>query len=346
MTRYMDIKALRLTIQQMHAVTLLIGLLVLCGCSNNLHNNIDCNQPLNPSWVDLGQITQDIQILTSDKFAGRKTASAESVYSQQFLSQRFSEIGLIPWQQEYQHSFEYSSLFSTTTGVNMVGVIPSKNLSTRWRVVMAHYDHLGQQGSKIYHGADDNASGVSGLLAIAKQWQISGLDDVNLMIVATDAEETGLHGSYALVEQIEQTPGMEIELAMNLDMIGHPSKPRAIYVEGENNFNQFATIRQQLSQQHKLCIRLSYVQREGPNIKRMNWLNASDHYPFHKAGLPWIYFGVPPHNKYHTPQDKIDTVNIAFIATVTEIAYSFLTRTDLTTTREQSRFGKNQATFK
>ncbi|UJF22596.1 M20/M25/M40 family metallo-hydrolase [Shewanella sp. OMA3-2] len=304
-----------------------IALIMLTGCVNTA--SIDCNLPPQHQWADKTQIIEDIRTLTATEFSGRKTGTQGSVLSQNYLAQRFTDIGLIPWQQSFKVTFKYQHQFSQQLGVNMIGIIPSSTPSNRWRVITAHYDHLGQQGKRIFHGADDNASGVAGLLAIAQQWQLTGLKDINLMLVATDAEEQGLYGSYGLVEQIKATAEMQVELAMNLDMIGHPSRPRAIYIEGEQNFSHFKKTQAWLSQQHQVCIRLSYSKLNTNGIKRMNWLKASDHYPFHRAGIAWIYFGVPPHSKYHTVDDTIDTLNIDFLTSVTEMAFSFITQTNI-----------------
>ena len=297
---------------------------MLSSCANK--DSIDCNAVLQHQWANSAHIIDDIRTLTSSKFAGRKTGSNGAILSQNYLVQRFTALGLQPWKSTFKVPFSYNYQFSQQQGVNIIGIIRSHTPSNRWRVITAHYDHLGQQGKRIFHGADDNASGVAGLLAIAEQWQHTGLAEVNLMLVATDAEEQGLYGSYGLVEQIQAQPEMQIELAMNLDMIGHPSRPRAIYIEGEQNFAHFEQIKTELTNKHQVCIRLSYAQNTATGIKRMSWLKTSDHYPFHKAGIPWIYFGVPPHNQYHTVDDTLDTLKIDFLASVTEMAYSVISQ--------------------
>jgi hypothetical protein len=297
---------------------------MLSSCASK--DSIDCHLPLQHQWANSAHIIDDIRTLSSAEFAGRKTGSEGAILTQNYLEQRFTALGLQPWQSTFKVPFTYKYQFSQQLGVNIVGIIPSRTPSNRWRIITAHYDHLGQQGKRTFHGADDNASGVAGLLAIAEQWQHTGLAEVNLMLVATDAEEQGLYGSYGLVEQIQMYPEMQIELAMNLDMIGHPSRPRAIYIEGEQNFVDFEQIKTDLTNKHQLCIRLSYAKNSATGIKRMNWLKASDHYPFHQAGIPWIYFGVPPHNQYHTVDDTIDTLKIDFLASVTEMAYSFISQ--------------------
>ncbi|MCL1113784.1 MULTISPECIES: M20/M25/M40 family metallo-hydrolase [Shewanella] len=309
-------------------------LLLLClnsGCSARLP---ECSSTFTTTWPNATeQIHQDISILTSVAFQGRKTATLGSQAAQDYIISRFNQLGLKPWQTEFAIPFNFDHQFSTITGVNLVATIPAKIPSRRWRIITAHYDHLGQKGSTVFPGADDNASGVAGMLAIAKRWQKqTHLDDVNLMLVATDAEEPGLFGSYALVQLLQQDPNIEVELSVNLDMIGHPNRRRAIYMEGEKNIAQFDTIKAQLMQQTQLCIRTHRRSLLSGRLQKTDWLRASDHYPFHKAGYKWVYFGVPPHQQYHTENDTIDTLDLDFIVAVVETVYQLLNIEKLTQT--------------
>ena len=299
---------------------LLLLLLMLSGCASTP----SCNQPLHTLWVDKAQLTQDLQVLTSSEFQGRKTRTRGAKLTQDFLANRFKALNLTPWQGSYHAPFDYGFLLSSRSGVNMIGVIPAQKPASRWRIITAHYDHLGKQGSHYYPGADDNASGVAALLSIAAQWQREPMDDVNLMLVATDAEEPGLYGAYGLVEQLKKLPDMQIELALNLDMIGHPSRPQAIYMEGENNLKDFKAVEKQLAQDNQLCLRINRTRARGSSALNIDWLRASDHYAFHKAGIPWLYLGVPPHKYYHTIDDKLDTLNLEFLGATTELAFKLI----------------------
>lgn len=310
---------------------LLLFTSLIGGCSSNLP---ECSSELITSWPDAEQqISQDITQLTSAEFQGRKTATAGSQATQAFLIARFNQLELKPWRTEFAIPFIFDYQFSTVTGTNLVATIPAKVPSRRWRIITAHYDHLGQKGSQFFPGADDNASGVAGMLAIAQRWQQHApVDDINLMLVATDAEEPGLFGSYALVKLLQQDPTVEVELSVNLDMIGHPNRRRAIYMEGEKNLQQFEYIQAQLMQQTQLCIRTHHRKLLSGSLQKTDWLRASDHYPFHKAGYKWVYFGVPPHAQYHTENDTADTLDIEFIVAVVETVYQLLSIDKLTVT--------------
>jgi Zn-dependent M28 family amino/carboxypeptidase len=310
-----------------------LAMILLCGLLNACSQTPQqCSSAIMTTWSSAhSQITQDITILSSTEFQGRKTTTEGARLTQEYLIKRFTEIGLQPWQPTFAVPFSFQHQFSTVSGVNIIATIAAKNSSNRWRVITAHYDHLGQTASKMYPGADDNASGIAGMMAIAAQWQKNPpLDDVNLMIVATDAEEPGLYGSYALVTLLQQYPQMDIELSVNLDMIGHPDRRRAIYMEGQKNLSNFESIKPLLMQQTQLCIRTHHTNLLSGRMKKSDWLRASDHYPFHKAGYSWVYFGVPPHAQYHTADDTIATLDIDFIVAVAETVYQMLSIDKLT----------------
>lgn len=310
-----------------------LAMMLLCGLLNACSQTPQqCSSAIITSWSSAhSQITQDITTLSSTEFQGRKTTTEGARLTQEYLIKRFTEMGLQPWQPTFAVPFSFQHQFSTVSGVNIIATIAAKNSSNRWRVITAHYDHLGQTASKMYPGADDNASGIAGMMAIAAQWQENPpLDDVNLMIVATDAEEPGLYGSYALVTLLQQYPLMDIELSINLDMIGHPDRRRAIYMEGQKNLSNFESIKPLLMQQTQLCIRTHHTNLLSGRMKKSDWLRASDHYPFHKAGYSWVYFGVPPHAQYHTADDTIATLDIDFIVAVAETVYQMLSIDKLT----------------
>ena len=235
-------------------------------------------------------------------------------------------------EQRFDVPFQYEKGFSDKQGINLVGVLMATKPTSRWRIVIAHYDHLGKQGSRVFHGADDNASGIAAMLQLASRAKWLGQTNApeqansNLMFIASDAEEPGLFGSKALVPLLLQHISPRyIELAINLDMVGHPSRPYAIFLDGTRRFTKIATIMPKLSQNNNLCIRLSHPKPMGRDNKRVDWLRASDHYAFHEANLPWLYFGVPPHPQYHTPDDTSDRIDFDFLAAVSESAFELIT---------------------
>ncbi|GIU06519.1 MULTISPECIES: M28 family peptidase [unclassified Shewanella] len=303
--------------------SLMACLVLLTACATAPH----CDRQPKISWADVTIIHADLHTLSSTSFSGRKTGTEGAALTREYLSQRFKQIGLLPWQGQYQHSFSYRRSFSDRVGVNMIGVIPAIQQTNKWRIVIAHYDHLGGNDNRFYPGADDNASGIAGLLQLAQQAKSQG-SKVNLLFVASDAEEPGLYGSYALVDKLKlanTSPDLkQIELAINLDMIGRPNPNGAIYIEGTRRFDSFTEIRKSLRQHNQICIRTQQPKAFDGSVISIDFLRASDHYPFHQVGIPWLYFGVPIHRDYHQPTDTPDKINIYFIAAVSESAYQLL----------------------
>lgn len=315
-----------------------------------------CKTQITPNWVDTQALKTDIAKLTSDEFEGRKTGTQGAALTRIYINQRFRQIGLSPWlpsrppqtvtsKNHYQLDypldtrlnnnlfnlpFTYSQGFSERHGSNVVGVITATRPSPHWRLVVAHYDHLGVKRGKIHPGADDNASGIAAMLQLATYAanNRSLYQDTNLMFVATDAEEPGLYGGYALVEKLNLPHSIpnaqQIELAINLDMVGRPSRPKVIYLEGRRGFSQFSLIQQNLIKETGLCIRAYHPRKLGSMAANINWLRASDHYPLHKAGIPWLYFGVLPHQDYHAPSDILEKIDLEFLAAVTSSAHQLL----------------------
>ncbi|WP_076414331.1 M28 family peptidase [Shewanella sp. UCD-KL12] len=311
---------------------LLLAQLVSACSQLNTSNSPTCRSQLSLNWATTDKLQEDLTILSSRVFQGRKTGTAGAEKTRQFIAKRYKEIGLKPWQAEYGMPFDYQLGFSEHEGINMVGVLPAEEASDKWRLVIAHYDHLGIKGSRIYPGADDNASGVAALLQLANQLSLDAKagtsEPINYLFVATDAEEPGLFGGYALTDKLNESgtnPQIaQIELAINMDMIGRPGRPYVIYLVGGKNFQHFDEIKSQLADVSGLCIKTKHPRPVGRSIQKVDWLRASDHYPIHKAGIPWLYFGVAPHRDYHSQTDTAEKIDLNFLAAVSESAYQLL----------------------
>ncbi|MBT1443949.1 M28 family peptidase [Shewanella sp. JM162201] len=329
-----------------------LALPLLCMVLGACQSTPQCRRDLSPSWVALETVRADVEYLASKELEGRKAGSEGARLAREYVAQRFAAIGLIPVDAglkpllgealqagetgkagAFFHPFTFEQLFSGREGVNVLGLLPASMPATtlgstsggRWRIVLAHYDHLGKQGSRHFAGADDNASGVAALLALAERAATDPARpaDLNLLFVATDAEEAGLFGAKALAGRLTEL-GIRPELALNLDMVGHPGRPYAIYMEGSRNFTNPDELRA-LIERNDLCARLSHSRLEKDGLSgRIDYLKASDHYPFHQQGVPWLYFGVPPHPQYHTVDDTPERLDFGFLAATIEAVYPLL----------------------
>ncbi len=194
---------------------------------------------------------------------------------------------------------------------NIVGYLPGKNpnLQNEFIILGAHYDHLGlggvtslapSQGKSIHYGADDNASGTSGLMELARQFsQNRRYLARSLIFVAFAGEELGILGSNYYTAHppvpLNQTVAM-----INLDMIGRATNGQ-LYVGGARTSPTFEKLVKQANQRIGLDLSFSITA-----------YGASDHTSFAVKEIPVLFFFSGLHSDYHKPSDtweKIDSKN-------------------------------------
>lgn len=262
--------------------------------------------------VTQSRLLDDLRILASVEMEGRRTGTEGAVKARKFLQNRFTEIGLKPaFGNSYEQSFEFKNRRGETLqGVNLAGVIEGRNKNL-WIVVCAHYDHLGKVGNDIFFGADDNASGVAALLALAERF-VKEKPLHNMLFLAPDAEEMGLQGSRYFVANTP-FPIEQLALNINMDMVSRSDK-NELYAVGTYHYPVLKKI---LSKQTVKGFTLKFGHDE-PNSGQVgnDWSNASDHAPFHQKGIPFIYFGVEDHEDYHKPTDTFERIQPEFFSAV------------------------------
>jgi Zn-dependent M28 family amino/carboxypeptidase len=245
----------------------------------------------------------DVRILSADDMQGRAPGTPGSEKARAYILSRFAEIGLSPLGDRFEQPFTFAKRDgSTVQGTNLIARIKGTE-SGKAMVVSAHYDHLGVRDGQIYNGADDNASGVAGLLAVAEAFKAKPpRHDVILAVV--DAEEGGLRGARAFVAA-PPVPLATIALNVNFDMLSKNQK-NELYVAGTAPFPYLKPILVKVATTAPVTLKLGHdTDADG---KENNWTNQSDHYAFGEKGVPWVYFGVEDHPEYHKPTDDFATV--------------------------------------
>jgi Zn-dependent M28 family amino/carboxypeptidase len=245
----------------------------------------------------------DVRILSADDMEGRGVGTPGSDKARAYILSRFKAIGLAPVGERFEQTFSFTRRDgSTAQGVNLVarikGTKPGKAM-----VVTAHYDHLGVRNGEIYNGADDNASGVAGLLAVAEAFKAKPpKHDVILAVV--DAEESGLRGARAFVAA-PPIPLETIALNINFDMISKNPK-NELFAAGASAFPVLRPILERVAATAPVALKLGHdTDADGA---QNNWTSQSDHYAFVEKGVPWVYFGVEDHPEYHRPSDDFATI--------------------------------------
>ena len=269
----------------------------------------------------------DVRILSDDAMQGRAVGTPGSAMARAYILKRFGEIGLSPIGETFEQPFSFAKRDGTKVdAINLVARIPGTEKSGKAMVVSAHYDHLGLRGGEIFNGADDNASGVAGLLAVAEAFKAHPpKHDVILAVV--DAEEGGLRGARAFVAN-PPVPLSSIALNINFDMLSKNPK-NELYVSGASPFPSVRPILEKVAASAPVSLKLGHdTDADG---KHNNWTTQSDHYAFAEKGVPWVYFGVEDHPEYHKSTDDFATIPQDFFkrSVATVVAASLALERDL-----------------
>ena len=198
---------------------------------------------------------EDIRILSADDMQGRAPGTPGSEKARSYIVSRFARIGLSPIGDTFEQPFEFAKRDGTKLrGVNLVarikGTRPGKAM-----VVSAHYDHLGVRNGEIYNGADDNASGVAGLLAVAEAFKAKRPKH-DVIFAVVDAEESGLRGAKAFAAA-PPVPLESIALDVNFDMLSKNAK-NELYVSGASPFPFLKPILVKVAATAKVTLKLGH----------------------------------------------------------------------------------------
>ncbi|WP_332773049.1 M20/M25/M40 family metallo-hydrolase [Phenylobacterium sp.] len=261
------------------------------------------------AWAAGEQALRDVEILSTDAMAGRAMGSPGSALARTHILKRFAQIGLKPAYGSFEQPFAFAVAAETGAGINLIGQIAGTGKSDKVLVISAHYDHLGVRKGEIYNGADDNASGVAALLAIAEAFAETPPRH-RVIFAVVDAEEVGHRGSGALVAK-PPVPLARIALALNLDMLSKNAKGE-LYASGGYHFPWLKPRLTALA--GKVPVSLKQGHDGPPWLGDDDWTVQSDHAAFHQAGVPWVYLGVEDHAEYHRLTDDFATVPRDFFA--------------------------------
>ncbi|MCC9135003.1 M28 family peptidase [Pontibacter silvestris] len=272
--------------------------------------------------LDKQQILKDIKILSADSMGGRLSGSTGNKMSQDYIVQRFKQIGLKPYNGDYKQHFRLESKkVVVDQATNLIGYIAGK--TTKAIVITAHYDHVGERDGETYNGADDNASGVGALLAAASYFK-RHKPVHTLIFVALDGEELGLRGADAFLEN-PPVPLKNMLLNVNMDMLSINDKGE-LYASGAYHYPQLKPYLEQVAPRAEAKLVLGH---DLPEQGHDDWTSQSDHYQFHKRDIPFVYFGVEDHPHYHKPTDEFVQVNQAFYPDAASLVIDFLKLVDV-----------------
>lgn len=256
-------------------------------------------------------LVRHVEYLASDELQGRGFATPGEKMAAEYIARELKAAGLGPppgWSDPIQR-FDAAS---GATAHNVVFALPGGDPALRdeWIVVGAHLDHLGVRNGEIYNGADDNASGVAGVIEVARAFQRSLQRPARSLLFAFfTGEERGFIGSRHLVEHMP-VPVERVVAMINADMISR-DETRTIHVVGVTTGDSLRDAVERANQ--AVGMNLVYDHPE--------WTYQSDHYVFFRRQIPFVYFGVEDHEDYHKPTDTADKINREEIEAVSRLIY-------------------------
>jgi len=255
-----------------------------------------------------------LETLSADDMRGRKVGSEENARARALIIERFEALGVTPGVPNFEEPFNYGPFADPQTGanaqpqksgVNIIGEIAGSADSDLSMIITAHYDHVGEIDGEIYNGADDNASGVVGLVAAAEYFS-KNPPKHDIILIAFDAEEDRLGGSIAYVADPHR-PLDSVALNLNFDMLSRGDNG-LLWASGTAHWPQMRPFVSEVAARAPVQIRLGFDQGDA----REDWTLLSDHAAFYRAGIPHLYFGVEDHPDYHQPGDDFEKIDQAW----------------------------------
>ena len=259
----------------------------------------------NISGIEKDNIVRIEEILASDEMEGRALSSPGIEKASSFIENEFKNIGLSFYAdlKSYRQEFKIKG----KTANNVVGVLPGRSKAGEYVIFSAHYDHLGliENGEdKVYNGANDDASGTTAVIALAKYFKENKLNERTIIFVAFTAEEVGGFGSKEFSKSIDAN---KVVAMFNIEMIGTESKwgKNSAYITGFEK-SSFGTILQQ-------------------NLAQSNFKFYPDPYPaenlfYRSDNARLASLGVPAHTistskmdvepNYHKLSDEVNTLDL------------------------------------
>lgn len=263
------------------------------------------------SPVDRAQLMRDVSTFSRASFEGRATGTPGGARARRWLVEQFGKAGIPPLAAA---GYEQPFTADGRPAANIVGRLNGRVPDAGVIVLTAHFDHLGIRNGVLYPGADDNASGVAALLAAGRDLAKEAPRH-SFVLAALDAEELGQRGARALLASGSVTRRTTV-LNINLDMVSR-SRRRELFAAGTSYAPWLLPVLRNVQQRSAIALRFGH-DRPSTADAQDDWTHASDHGPFHDAGIPFVYFGVEDHPDYHKPTDSAERIDPAFFGEAVE----------------------------
>jgi len=266
------------------------------------------------------RIRKTVNYLASNKLKGRGTNEKGGLKASNYVARQFKQAGLTPGNGDsYFQDFtfdrkEHHGLSSR----NVIGFLD--NGAAKTIIIGAHYDHLGTAAlfdgkypvGQIHNGADDNASGVAGLLELVRYFTGNGQKEpFNFLFISFGGEEMGLQGSKYFTSN-PTIPLTNVHFMLNMDMIGRYNEERGIGIGGYATAQEWPAV---------------FKDAQEPGIHYFtdgSGKGASDHHNFFMHQVPVIFLHTGPHDDYHKPTDDVEKLKAKEEALILKLAVQLI----------------------
>lgn len=306
-------------------------LFISCGQSKDTADGAVVEEPSLEISVSEEEVAQTLEYLSSDELEGRNTGTEGIEKAAVYIEEVFRNSGIKPYFKTYRDSFEVEG----TTGYNMVGFKEGTDpqLKNQYIIIGAHYDHIGEGepvgDDSLANGANDNASGTTAVLELAKYFA-----DVetkrSILFTLYSAEEMGLIGSKFLAKRLKSEK-LDLYVMFNIEMIGVPmeDKSYSAYVTGYELSNLAETFNDYAGEKV-----LGFL----PQAKEYNLFMRSDNYPFyeefHIPAQTISTFDFTNYEYYHHVDDEFEFMDVSHMTELIENLIPGLERMANTASKE------------
>lgn len=287
--------------------------------NSNLPKEVESTRDLGATCSDSQQhftnsekVGDIMKYLASDELKGRDSGSEGIEMAAKYIVNHFKSYQIAPYFETYRDTLSNYKKAS----YNIVGIVEGNDPDLRKEYIMvgAHYDHIGiikrENGDAIANGANDNASGTTAVMELARYFGTNRSNKRSLIFVLFSAEEKGLIGSKHLAKKLREQD-LNLYAMINFEMIGVPliRKDYEVYITGFKKSN-LAEVSNRYAQENLV----GYL----PTAREYGLFQRSDNYPFFQE------FGIPSHTfctfdftnfiHYHKVSDEIEFMNFDHMA--------------------------------
>ena len=290
-----------------------------------LNNLLHAQTSLVDSIITPSSLLSIVEYLAADSLRGRFTGSQGCTKAAQFIAKEFENAGLKPVKGNDGYFMPVTSSWG-----NVIGAIQGRSKPNEVIIFSAHYDHLGtistnpdplaggdaktRKRDTIYNGANDNASGISALISLAKYFKKENTNQRTILFVAFAGEELGTLGSEYFTSFIE--PDL-IKAVINMDMIGRKDDFReSPYMTGSELSNLYSLLNKRLYETNSKKYGKNFIAKD--RFASETLFVRSDNYPFAQLGIPahTIMTTSPRDRYYHSLSDEPSTLDYEFMSRI------------------------------